>query len=97
MKRFWPVLLTLLMIAPQATGWIMPVQDECQEVSECEQGGECDFDCSQCVCCAHRTPVMTPAAVSAPPEVLPASSAITASLAPVAPPPTDILHVPKSL
>ena len=96
MKRLWTVFLALLLLAPSAAVWALPVQDECQDETECEEGGACDFDCTLCVCCAHRTPGVTTAFVTAAPEDLPAVPAIAALPAPVAPPPTEILHVPKS-
>jgi hypothetical protein len=97
MRRLWPLLLILAMVAPLAGGWALPIQDECQDESECEEGGVCDFDCGLCVCCAHRTPGVTTSFLTAPPEDLPASPAIAARQAPLAPPPIDILHVPKSV
>ena len=97
MNRLWPVLVAFMMLGPVPNAWTVPIQDECQDVSDCDEGGECDFDCSQCVCCAHRNPVVTTVALSAPPEDLPEYSTSTAQVAPLAPPPTDILHVPKSL
>lgn len=96
MFRLWALLLPLILVAPTAGAWTLPVQDECQEESACEEGGTCDFDCSVCVCCAHRTQGVTTSFASSPPEDPPASPAAAAQRAPLMPPPVDILHVPKS-
>lgn len=96
MSRLWALLLALILVAPIVSAWTLPVQDECQEESECEEGGICDFDCSLCICCAHRTPGVTTSFATSPPEDLPASPTVAAQAAPLAPPPIDILHVPKS-
>ena len=97
MNRLWTLLLVLLLLAPSAAVWALPIQDECQEETACDNGGTCDFDCALCVCCGHRTPGVTPTFVTAAPEDLPAPPAIAVQPTPLAPPPTEILHVPKSV
>lgn len=97
MKSVWILLLALVVLVPTAGAFTQPVQDECQEESDCGEGGSCDFDCSLCVCCGHRTQALTTSYVTTLPEDLPATREVAVQLAPVAPPPTDILHVPKSL
>jgi hypothetical protein len=97
MKPLWILLLALAMVAPTATAWTWPVQDECQDESDCEQGGRCDFDCALCICCAHRTQGVTTSIITAPPGEVPASPAHAIHLEPPTAPTTDILHVPKSV
>ena len=97
MRRLWPLLLTLAMVAPLAGGWAMPIQDECQDESECEEGGVCDFDCGLCVCCASR-PISPTQADAADVLDTPRTSVVVLATAfPPAAPPSGILHVPKSV
>jgi hypothetical protein len=97
MNRLLAILLTVMMLAPQASTLLIPAQDQCQEARDHEHGGVCDVACSLCVCCASRTPGLIMALVTGHPDELPALATVAAVVAPLSPPPTDILHVPKSL
>lgn len=97
MKLVLVLLMAVLALGPQV-GWaFVPAPDPCQEVDECEEGADCGTACSRCLCCAAaRTPGLAAAAVGGVPDGAPCTSTIAAVSAPLAPPPTDILHVPKS-
>lgn len=97
MNRLLAILLVVMVVAPPASALLIPVQDQCQEEGDREHGGVCDDACSLCVCCASRTPGLTTVPVTGHPDELPASSTVATVVAPLSPPPTDILHVPKSL
>jgi len=96
MRRIWILLLVIAIVAPAELAWAYPVLDACQDEGACGNGGACDFDCVLCACCVHRSPSVTTSFATSPPEELPASPASPAQSEPQAPPPSDILHVPKS-
>lgn len=97
MKLLLVLLLMLLALTPQA-GWaFVPAPDPCQETDDCAESDGCDSACTRCLCCAAaRTPGLAATNLPVAPDDTSWSSGIAAVAAPLAPPPTDILHVPKS-
>jgi len=88
------ILLLLLLVGP-TVGSLLPAPDAlCQETQDCcGPDGLCDMRCTACGCCTtHFTPTTTTE-----PRVAPLGPAtLRATAAPLPPPPTDILHVPRS-
>jgi hypothetical protein len=98
-NRLFRILLLTLLLGSALEQVLCSAPVVCAEERQdcCEPGGPCDVDCMDCACCA-ATAITFPGAASvecldSPPEP---AVAVHATLPPLAPP-TDILHVPKSV
>jgi hypothetical protein len=76
-----------------------PVQEVCTEEREdcCDPKDACDVNCVQCACCATRPNIVTAMAVAVDLPGPPALARAAYEAAPASAPPTDILHIPKSV
>ena len=92
------ILLLVLLVGPQLGELTLPPEPLCEETQDCcTPNGLCDVNCVQCACCAIRTTSLTPAMTAEPLDAPSAAATSVAIVAPLPPPPADILHVPKSI
>lgn len=97
MNRLLVILMALMALASPAIGLAIPAEDQCREADECGDAPSCDDACSLCACCiGARTPVLAAFTMAGAPDDAPCSPGGVAVVQPLAPPPADILHVPKS-
>jgi len=97
-KRIARILLLALFVGPQLGELILPSEPLCEEARDCcTPNAHCDVNCVQCSCCPARITSLAPALAGELQHSLSAQTAPVAITAPLPPPPTDILHVPKSI
>lgn len=97
-NRFLRILVVAALLGPPILQITTPRTEFCEETQDCcTPDGGCQATCPQCPCCASRSTAVTAAATSEGLDSPQARPGITASAAPLSPPPVDILHVPKSI
>jgi hypothetical protein len=98
MIRALRILSLALLLGSLLGEGLMPRTPTCEETKECcPSDGACDANCLTCACCASRvTEVMVATTID--PLASPQTHAgVRSTTRPLIPPPTDILHVPKSI
>jgi hypothetical protein len=96
-NRLLRILFLALFLSPQLGELLLPTEAFCEEKQDCcTPDGVCHANCVQCACCTGRMTNLPVASTVEPHSNPPRQATIAALAAPLAPPPTDILHVPKS-
>ena len=97
-NRLLRILLMAALLGPQFVEITTPREAFCEETEDCcTPDGACQATCPQCACCASRSTTPTALVLSEDLESPQAQLSVFGSAAPLSPPPTDILHVPKSI
>ena len=97
MVRLLRTAFLVFLLCLQATSLLAAGEAHCGEAGEAgDHDGICDAGCVQCTCCASRAPIVADPLTVEPADAptLPIAAGAASSALP--PPPSDILHVPKS-
>jgi hypothetical protein len=96
-SRLLRILFLALFLGPQLGELLLPAEGFCDERAGCcTPDGVCHESCMQCSCCANRMTNLPADSADDPLSSPPRQATIAPIAAPLSPPPTDILHVPKS-
>jgi hypothetical protein len=99
MKPLVRILLVALLAGPQIGQVLTPVREVCAEARQdcCDPDPACDASCIQCGCCTARAMSSPSADATAGLDSPPVPTAVVTAAAPPSAPPSDILHIPKSV
>lgn len=99
MIRILRILLLAVLLGPTAGQVLQYAQDACVEGRRdcCDPLEQCDSGCTECACCAVTAFTLQSAASSGAVEAAPLPAAVAVAVSPPLAPPSDILHVPKSV
>ena len=97
-NRLLRILVLAALLGPPIAEITTPREPLCEDSQGCcTPDGACQATCPQCACCASKSTAPASVAISEDLDSPQAQPGATASATPLSPPPTDILHVPKSI
>jgi hypothetical protein len=98
-NRLFRILLLALLLGPSIGPVVQPIQEVCAEEHQdcCEPDGVCDHTCADCACCAGSAISLSSPALAKVLNGPPVPTVAARTATPPSAPPSDILHVPKSV
>jgi len=97
-KRVLRSLCLALLLGAQLGEGFVPREESCEERQDCcTPQGACEANCLHCLCCASLMSGVTVATTAESLDSPRAPAGVSSTAVPLTPPPTDILHVPKSI